>query len=293
MLLAAFLWGAGVATLGAVVINSIVGLTYGAATASVVSAPMVEEGLKGVFVVGVMWWHSREFDGVVDGLVYAGLTGAGFAFVENILYLANAFTTGVSEGLLTFVARGVITPFAHPLFTAFVGIGVGLAARRTGVIVKIALLVTGYLFAVGLHALWNASAFWDGGRGFLPTYLTVMVPIFLGMLGLALWQRRREQRIVAAFVPTFAQAGWVARSEVLLLSSMSGRRRWRRVVRSHSGPAAARAVRDYQNAVTELAFLADRIRRGTAGSDTAATQRHAEVLDAVVSARQRAVSAAA
>ena len=31
-------------------------------------------------------FRRREFDGVVDGVVYAGLVAAGFAFTENILY---------------------------------------------------------------------------------------------------------------------------------------------------------------------------------------------------------------
>ena len=50
-----------------------------------------------------------------------------------------------------------------------------------------------------------------------------------------------------------------------LLVSLAGRNRWRRAVRQRSGKAAAKAVTEYQTAVTELAFLRARMRRGAVG----------------------------
>ena len=82
-----------------------------------------------------------------------------------------------------------------------------------------------------------------------------MVPLFLAMIGLVAWQRRREQRTVAEQLPAFAMAGWIAPSEVALLSTLAGRNRWRRAVRQRSGKDAEKAVTEYQTAVTELAFL--------------------------------------
>ena len=65
------------------------------------------------------------------------MVGIGFAFTENILYLAGAYMggTGDSAGGLgsatgLFVVRGVFSPFAHPLFTSFTGIGVGDRGRH-------------------------------------------------------------------------------------------------------------------------------------------------------------------
>nr|WP_281352198.1 PrsW family intramembrane metalloprotease [Phytoactinopolyspora alkaliphila] len=126
-LLFAFLWGAGVATLGALLVNSAVGVTYGPAASAVVSAPLVEEALKGLFLVGLLWFNRRQLDGVVDGVVYAGMTAAGFAFVENVFYLGRAFEIDYYDGWFTFVLRGVVSPFAHPLFTVFIGLAVGVA----------------------------------------------------------------------------------------------------------------------------------------------------------------------
>ena len=98
-LLFAFLWGACVAALSALLINSsavlvadaVLGQGSGDVLGASVIAPIVEEGVKGAFVVGLLIFRRREFDGIVDGIVYAGLVGAGFAFTENILYMGRAF----------------------------------------------------------------------------------------------------------------------------------------------------------------------------------------------------------
>lgn len=90
--------------------------------------------------------------------------------------------------------RGVISPFAHPLFTSFVGIGVGIAVTtRRGWLRPLAILA-GYLAAVVLHAAWNVSAFFAGGSLFLLTYGLAMVPAFLLTVGFAVGMRRRRRR---------------------------------------------------------------------------------------------------
>lgn len=299
LLLAAFLWGAGVSVLGAGLVNDtaavlgdrILGQGGGDLVGAVISAPIVEEAFKGAFLIGLVWWRRREFDGVVDGIVYAGLVAAGFAFVENILYFGRAFATnglvGEAGGVVAvFILRGVLSPFAHPLFTAMIGIAVGIAVRRRNPTAMVVLPLIGYFAAVSLHSLWNASA----GFGFLPiVYIAIMVPLFAGMIGLVVWQRRREQRVVAGQLPGFAGAGWIAPSEVPLLASLAGRRGWRAAVRHRAGSQAADAVREYQDAVTELAFLRDRMQRGTVGPE--AGRWHHETLAMVMAARERAVRA--
>ena len=99
-----------------------------------VVAPITEEAGKGAFLVLLLWLRRAELDGILDGIVYAGMVGIGFAFVENILYLAAAYdgTDGMGPGgteavTATFVVRCLFSPFAHPLFTTFIGIGVGIS----------------------------------------------------------------------------------------------------------------------------------------------------------------------
>ena len=300
-LLFAFLWGACVAALTALIINSsaayfadaVLGEGSGDVLGATVIAPFVEEGVKGAFVIGLLLFRRREFDGVVDGIVYAGLVAAGFAFTENILYMGQAFAedsgmAGQSGGVLAvLILRGVLSPFAHPLFTSMTGIGCGLAAGRRSPTARVLLVLLGYLLAVALHALWNSSATFGDGGAFLAVYLYVMLPLFLAMILLVNWQRRREQRTVRDELPGFAQAGWIAPSEIPLLGSLAGRNRWRRAVRRRSGKPAARAVSEYQTAVTELAFLRSRMRRGTVGPH--ARQWHDERLATLVAARARAM----
>ena len=300
LLLTAFLWGACFAALSALVINSsaslvvdgLLGRGSGDLVGTVAIAPLVEEGLKGAFLVLLLTFRRREFDGIVDGIVYAGLVAAGFAFTENILYFGRAFTeqspSGASGGVLAvLLLRGLLSPFAHPLFTAMTGIGAGIAANSRSGAVRVLAVLVGYLFAVLLHALWNSSASLFDGTVFIGVYGFVMVPLFVAMVAVVIFQRRREQRIVIDQLPGFAQAGWIAPSEIALLSSLAGRRGWRAAVRRRSGNAVARAVTDYQAAVTELAFLRARMARDAIGAD--GPQWHREALDELVRARRKAV----
>ena len=299
-LLVAFGWGACFAALTALLINSsasmvvdqVLGRDQADFFGAVAVAPVVEEAVKGAFLVGMLFFRRREFDGVVDGIVYAGLVAAGFAFTENILYLGRAFIEDAGVGqvgtvLGVLVLRGVLSPFAHPLFTAMIGIGAGIASRSASVGRKVAAVAIGYVAAVALHSLWNTSASVLDGGLFLAVYGFVMVPLFVALVVVVVWQRRREQRIVAAQLPGFAAAGWIVPSEVPLLSSLAGRQGWRAAVRRRSGRRVAKAVAEYQAAVTELAFLRDRLARGTVGP--LGPMWHAEAVEAVRQARARAV----
>ena len=227
LLLLAFGWGACVAALTALLINTsavslleqILGQGTGELAGPALVGPVVEEAVKGAFLVGLLVLHGREFDGVVDGVVYAGIVAAGFAFTENILYFGQAFVAeglgGAGGGVLvTFLLRGVFAPFAHPLYTAMIGIGAGLAAGSRNAGFRVGAVVVGYLVAVALHALWNGSATLLGGAAFFDVYGYVMVPLFFAMSRLVVWQRRREQRTIAGHLPEFARQGWVAPSEV-------------------------------------------------------------------------------
>src|SRR5919112_3552104 len=195
-LVLAFGWGALVATGGALVVQLIGQLFTGGAEApsAVLVAPVTEEFGKGLFVVLLLWLRRHVIDGLLDGLVYAGVVGVGFAFTENILYYAGAYSGGpgfgdggadAATGL--FVMRGIFSPFAHPLFASMTGIGVGIAVSSRSRTVRLLAPLVGYVVAVCLHAAWNGSAFIDGGRLFVLTYLFAMVPGLLVVVGLAIW----------------------------------------------------------------------------------------------------------
>jgi RsiW-degrading membrane proteinase PrsW (M82 family) len=152
----AFLFGALVAGLIAGIINTVVLLTAGTLPALVISAPVCEEVLKGF---GVYWVTRRTgLRTVLDGVIYAGLVAAGFALAENVEYFTAAATDGTLPA--TFLARGLLTPFAHPLFTLWTGLSIGLASsrQRHSSILRWA----GLPVAITLHAMWNYTAWVTG-----------------------------------------------------------------------------------------------------------------------------------
>ena len=293
----AFFWGATVAALAAAVLNTASVLAIarmsgggGMDTTAVLVAPWVEEAAKGLAVLLVLLFRRREFDGVVDGIVLAGMTGLGFAFTENILYLGRAFLAGQEQSLttgffavgVTFVLRGVFSPFAHPLFTAMTGIGLGIAARTARPVVRVGAPLIGFLLAVALHAAWNLSSV-SGLRGFFTGYLLVMVPAFALVVGVATWSRRREGATVAARLPTYVDAGWLDPADILMLASLPRRRQAVDWMRGQYGEGSARALHDFQLTATELAFLRDRLERGLDVPDFPGRER--ELLSRLARAR--------
>ena len=278
LLVTAFFWGAVVATAAALVLQALDQFVLGTPDtwSAAVVAPITEEGAKGLFILMLLWFRRRVIDGVLDGIVYAGLVGVGFAFTENILYLGAAYmggdggsAGGLGSATGLFVVRGVFSPFAHPLFTSFIGLGVGFAVVAKTRTWRFLAPLIGYVAAVTAHATWNASAFFGGGGAFVLTYVFAMVPAFLLLVGFAVWARQREGAMLTRSLSDAAQRGYLGAYEVPWLVRLSARRASRRNARLHGGPVAERVMREYQQQAIELGFLHDRYLRGTAPHDFA------------------------
>ncbi len=231
---------------------------------------------KGLFLVLLLWWRRAELDGVLDGIVYAGMVGVGFAFTENILYLAAAYngTDGAGPGgtealTSTFLVRCVISPFAHPLFTTFTGIGVGMAVNARSRTARVLWPLAGYVCAVTAHALWNTATIY-GYDNFAVLYVVLMAPAFLAVLGLAVWVRGSERRMLASSLSDAADRGLIPATDIGWVVDRRARREARAYARRAGGRAAERAMRDYQQAAVELGFLHYRLLRGTPPPDYAA-----------------------
>lgn len=82
----------------------------------------VEEGAK-LLVTWLVPYRSKEFDEVIDGLVYSSAVALGFASVENVLYLPR-----IDWGWR--LARAAATPLSHSLFSSFWGFGLSHAKFR-------------------------------------------------------------------------------------------------------------------------------------------------------------------
>jgi RsiW-degrading membrane proteinase PrsW (M82 family) len=265
-------WGAFVATTAALFLQAFDAFALGSSekTQSVLVAPLTEEAAKGLFVLLLLVYRRAELDGVLDGIVYAGMVGIGFAFMENILYLSQAYlgadgqVGGIEDAVLLFVIRGVFSPFAHPFFTAFIGIGVGIAVSSRTRLVQVGAPLVGYAVAVCAHSLWNASLLINGGAGAPGTYFLLMVPAFLILVAFAIWSRRREGVLLAAALTDCARRGFLHPHEVPWLARIPARRACRQHAAAVGGAPALEAMKRYQTEAIELGFLHHRFLRGTA-----------------------------
>jgi protease PrsW len=286
LLLLAFLWGATVAVAVSLVLELATSEVLGSGAVRDFAAPAIEEAAKGAFLLVMLTGvRRREFDGVVDGLVYAGFTAVGFAFIEDVGYIAQSFGQGTATGITTIILRLVLAPFAHPLFTSMIGIGVGLAVSRPRGTITWAGPLIGYLVAVALHSLWNASASF-GLIAYLVVYLLIMIPILISAIIWARVARARERDVVRRQLPAMVYYRWVTPMEAGWLTSLDARRAWMRNVEQRSGKEGKRALQSFQTAATELAFLRDRVQRGVASHDAYYLQ--AELLDSLAMSRARA-----
>ena len=271
MLVMALAWGAVVATAAALLLQGLDLFVFrpGQTYAGTVVAPITEEFAKGAFIFLLLAYRRAEFDGILDGIVYAGMIGIGFAFTENILYLTSAYVGGpdqpggLDSAVGLFVVRCLFSPFAHPLFTTFTGIGVGVAVTSRSRAVRFLAPVGGLALAMTAHGLWNAALLTGGGRSAVAEYVFVMVPGLVLVGGFALWMRSREIPLLTTALTDCARRGYLDPSDIPWLVSLPARRAWRARARHRGGRAAETAVRCYQNEAVELAYLHHRWLRGT------------------------------
>ena len=267
--LAALGWGAVIAVLLSFVAEQLLFSVPGTTTFvdTAITAPVVEEFGKGLFLLAVVIFRRHQLHGLLDGIVYAALVGIGFAFVEDILYYTSALFEGGGAGLtVTFVLRGIMGPFAHPLFTSAIGVGFGIAMSTRRPVLRWLAPLLGYLAAVLLHGTWNGSTFW-GARGFFVAYGAVMLPLLLVVLAVAIWARVREGRMLTEGLQQTAQLGWTRPEEIRWVARLADRISSRGYAKRVGGRPAAQALRAYQQTLTEIAFLHLRGSNGTAPPD--------------------------
>jgi RsiW-degrading membrane proteinase PrsW (M82 family) len=268
----AFMWGAGVAVLGALVVNTLgyeyltlprFGTEEGHFVTATYGAPLVEESLKGSVLFGFLWFRRNEIDGLTDGIVYACMVALGFAMMENVSYYMKAFDDGGAHQLeAVFVLRSVLAPFGHPLFTSMTGLGIAYAAVTRSGAGRAAAPVAGLLGAMVLHGLWNASTTW-GFRGLVIVYLFDLC-VIAALVAVVVVERHRIVRLIEKFLPMYAWTGLVTDKDIRMLGRLPARKAARAWARQAGGVAAARAMSDYQLAATELALLHQRQERGLA-----------------------------
>ncbi|HEY0006123.1 MAG TPA: PrsW family intramembrane metalloprotease [Pyrinomonadaceae bacterium] len=297
MLALAFFWGAMVAVFIAFIINTAVAIFVAIITQSseaaeaagaVLSAPIVEESAKALILFILFFWRKDEFDGIVDGIVYAGMVALGFAMTENFQYYGKALIQGGGPGLTgTLILRGAMAPFSHPLFTSMTGIGLGWSRQTNNKFIKFVAPIAGLLMAIMLHAIWNASPTFFGGAGFLVMYFLVMVPVFIATLVVIGFNLRREGRIVREHLMADLQRGLFTPDDYHRLCSVRGRMGASFNALTRGGFGVWRVRMQYNQTASELAFHRSRVARGIISDPQEALEREAAYLQMLQEMRQR------
>jgi RsiW-degrading membrane proteinase PrsW (M82 family) len=223
----AFLWGAVVATGFAGMVNTLVhigvadvfGKAAGDFITPVICAPLCEEFFKGLAVAGAFYFLRKEFDGIVDGIIYATFCAIGFAAVENISYYARSDVHNALAG--TFFVRGILAPWGHPLYTSMTGIGFGLARESSKTWVRWLAPLGGYLVGVMLHATWNfvPTVFGEAFFFLLPLWFLFV----FGFFGIIVALVVRKGRTIRTYLRDEVLLGYLSQDEVDLICSPVGR----------------------------------------------------------------------
>jgi RsiW-degrading membrane proteinase PrsW (M82 family) len=273
LLTVAFLWGAVPAAIFSVLFELLFdipitilggeGLALNLVSVSV-SAPLVEESFKGMALIGLVLIFFREFDDVLDGIIYGAMIGFGFAMTENIVayFLPILSEEGFGAGLVNIFLRTVVFGLNHGFWTGITGAAVGYARLSRDWRQRLLVPVAGWALAVSLHGIHNAGATLVEQTLCFSLGLSLVVDwggvLLLLAVVFATW--RKESGWIQRGLVEEVRRGALSPQEVELLRS-AGRRLnvwWR--ARRNGGGAATRAVGRYFQCATELAFKKQHLR---------------------------------
>ncbi|MGC3992748.1 MAG: PrsW family intramembrane metalloprotease [Propionicimonas sp.] len=249
------------------------------ARAAIFVAPFVEEAAKAsvLFLIAIVARY--RLTSQVSMVVLAGLSAAGFAFTENIIYYARAIvyasqtiSVGDADAAVSQLVwlRGFWTCFGHPMFTMMTGIGVAIALRTRSKVVRVLAPIAGYGAAALLHMVFNSQASLNSEDGQRLLYLLVALPLLLTLVLYVVRQVLAQGRVLAARLGDYAQLGWLPESDPVVFARQRSRW-WAVLVAATRGWKVFVATVRLQRILTELAYLRDGQVRGI--YDEAATVR--------------------
>ena len=200
-----FIWGAVIAAGAAFIVNTFLGLgvylfsgsqAFTQLSTADAIAPVIEETLKGMACVLVFLFFRREFDSVLDGIVYAAITAIGFAASENVYYI---YTYGFQENgfggiLYMFFVRVILVGWQHPFYTSFIGIGLAVARLNRNMTIKVIAPIAGWGLAVLTHSLHNTISTVFQGIQSLAVGMIFDWSGWIAMIIFVIWALYREQK---------------------------------------------------------------------------------------------------
>ena len=274
----ALIWGGTFAVNASYVLNSwasdqmaVIDQTSGvsAIRVAVFVAPFIEEATKASVIFLIVVLDRNRFTSRVSGAIVGGLAGAGFAFVENIIYYARVVVYGSYTGsagdvkqALDYLVymRGVVTCFGHPLFTMMTGVGVAFAVTSRSKIVRVISPAAGFLMAAFLHMFFNFQASMIPAEQ-LKLYAFFMAwPVVIGVIIRVISSSIRQGRTVSARLTEYVSVGWLPNNYPAAFSKLRTRA-WTVIMSIwHGSPIKTWLL---QKRATDLAMLSEEISRGT------------------------------
>ncbi|MCP4535650.1 MAG: PrsW family intramembrane metalloprotease [Chloroflexi bacterium] len=232
LLIAAFLWGAIPAIVFSIIAELVLDIPIAyfvdPVAAGVIGiaviAPIAEEIFKGLALVILLLFFRKEIDSPLDGIIYGGLVGFGFAAVENIVYFAGAFATSGAAGvLLLTVFRAFVFGLNHALFTGLTGLGLALTRTSPKWVVKIGAPVLGLLLGMTAHAIHNGTVIaadlcWPCLFTFLSDWGGALI-----LFGIIIWTSVRERQWIVNFLVDEIERGTLSRDEYEVVCSYVNR----------------------------------------------------------------------
>jgi protease PrsW len=294
LLIAAFVWGAVAATTLAaignagwgIVVARLAGPEFASRWTAALTAPFVEEILKGVGVVLIVLIARDEVDDPMDGFVYGALCGLGFTIVEDVFYFIAVFGGDVGGVLRGFFVRVIASGlYSHVLYTGLVGMAVAIVTTsRDDRPLRDRLRLAGLLAgaAVFAHFLWNSpileffpSQPWDGADWFLIPVATAVkgLPLLLFVLLAIRLAHARERRWLHVTLASEFDEDAVTPEELATLERPRLRLHARRELARRAGKRAAGLLRRLQREQVNLAMIRSRV----ASVDDPALLRQREV----------------
>lgn len=274
LLVTAFLWGAIPSIILALIMQIVLDipivavsanqLMYNLLGASVV-APLTEEGVKAVALLLLLLIVRREIDSPIDGLIYGGVVGFGFAAVENVLYLYGAFTEGGIGDVwsLAFLRAGIFG-LNHAMYTGFAGLGIALSLELKQKWLKPLPIVIGIAVAIFTHALHNTLATLTEHTSSFTLILAILADwggVFI-LLAVALAAFVIERKRISTYSHKLASNRFIPLQEVDVLKSIIHRRTMYLQALFSGDFNRWRTLKRYHQKLTEAAFAYHRVSLG-------------------------------
>jgi RsiW-degrading membrane proteinase PrsW (M82 family) len=240
-----------------------------------ISISFIEESLKCLGVLFIIFLNRQRFQNIVDGILYGVVIGAGFGLFENIVKITSS---DMQPFTILLIGKIVLRWVTHPTFTMCFGAILGYAQEHGQREHWWRKILLGAGLAILIHMIFDFVVFQTSVSYqvenplidaiilfvIIVTYILLFIIqgvfYFLLMRGLA-----REAAVLREYLIDEVQRGMITLEEYVILQQASFMLRLKRALLIASDIRLWIAVRNLFAAEVSLAFAKWSIARGTTG----------------------------